>query len=94
MGKCNQMYGKARVDSRICQPATRLGPTGSQALGHPVTAGCHGRAQKRVGGLWAESSSGPGFGRAPARPTGKVLDLMADSVEVLSRNREKTSKGE
>lgn len=69
------------VGPRVFEEAR--GGSGSQAPGHPGTAGCCGRAENRVGCLRAGSSQGLGIrwgerGEAPAASMGRVLGLMAE----------------
>ena len=63
--------------SRVLGSAGRPGPSGSQALGHPGTAGSHRRSEN---GIWAQ---GLGLARVEESPTGRVLGLMAAGLGLV-----------
>lgn len=50
VGKLGLGYGKDGAVLGVPRPAIRLGPWGSQALGHPGAAGSRRRAENRVVG--------------------------------------------
>lgn len=59
VGKHSLRYRRARAGSGVPRPVTRLGPSGSQDLGHPGDAGSHIGAES--GHMQARSNPGPGL---------------------------------
>ena len=58
--KCSLRYGDVRTGSRVPRPAVSLGPSGSQALGHPGPPGSCKRAENGVGACGVDLAWGRG----------------------------------
>lgn len=107
MGKFSLRCGKAGVGSGIPGPITRLGPWGSQALGHTEAPGSYRRAENReedyrLGTAWGCSRGGWRRREASASPLVIVLDLMGSRLsgscgwecgEVFYRRLDRSSVG-
>ena len=75
-------------------PWALLGQWGSQALGHPGTAGSLGRAANRIWDSGLDLARGPREkGEAPAGPMGRVIGLIISFglVAVMARSAERPS---